>query len=157
MFVADVGNGRKIAAARQFIKYKNTKYRAECAMQKQSEEGKGKKKKEKQKSCAHKNIWTKPFRILSDLFKRMECSANDLVDAAAAAAAFPSQCEHAPATRSLRAEMRIVQSNFICFLHSVDVALQRCDQRAIANILNVLDSCSWCRRRRRRRHRYRRA
>lgn len=56
MFVADVGNGRKVAAARQFIKYKNTKYRAECARCKnkaKKEKGRKKRKTEIMRSQKH--------------------------------------------------------------------------------------------------------
>lgn len=55
-----------------------------CKNKDEAAQAKKKKKKPEKKKILltkKKNIWTRPFRILSDLFKRMECSANDLFDA----------------------------------------------------------------------------
>lgn len=174
-------------AVRQFIKYnkiylclcyrKDTKCRSRSLTmrlkkRKRANETRGRSRKEKRNLCAHREknthstIGTRPFRILSDLFKRMECSANDL--ALMLLSGYCAFLRHVDmfrfvATRSpskSKCELynSIFSLAFVFFLFYFYFAHRKklhcillmsrfgIGRRAIANILNVLDSFGSCRR-----------
>lgn len=139
MFATDVGllsvQQPREVAARQFIKYRNTR---------EIPRRRGEEAEEKQKiahTSSHrrtKKIWTKPFRILSDLFKRMECSANDLVDAGHCYV--PEPLDLSVRNRNANCAIRF-HFVFLFFFFSTFCMLPmsrfNVGRRAIANILNV--------------------